>query len=132
MNTPLLYLTYVAAFTGLLWLPYVLQRILSWGLIDAVGYPSNPKPQAPWAQRMMKAHANAVENLVVFGCLVLVAQFSGLAASSSTIATACGIYFWARVVHALAYTLGIPWVRTLSFATGFFCQAAIALQLLGR
>jgi len=33
------------------------------------------------------------------------------------------IYFWARVVHALAYTFAVPWVRTLSFAVAFFAQA---------
>src|SRR5512147_2510927 len=65
MKTDLLYLTYVTALTGLLWVPYILDRIAVWGLVDTVGYPENPKPQSPWAQRLKKAHANAVENLVV-------------------------------------------------------------------
>src|SRR5262249_46662754 len=64
MKTELLYLVYVTAFTGLLWVPYILDRIVGRGLGDAVGYPENPKPQSPWAQRLVKAHANAVENLV--------------------------------------------------------------------
>jgi len=45
-------------------------------------------------------------------------------------ATACVVYFWARVVHLGAHTLAVPWVRTLAFAVGFFAQAAIAWQLL--
>lgn len=130
MKTELLYLTLVTAFTGLLWLPYILDRIAVRGIADAVGYPENPKPQSPWAQRLMKAHANAVENLAVFATLVLVAHALGL--SNSAIATASMVYFWARVVHALAYTFAVPWVRTLSFAVGFFAQAAIAWQLLMR
>jgi uncharacterized MAPEG superfamily protein len=40
------------------------------------------------------------------------------------------VYFWARLVHALAYALAVPWVRTLSFAVGFFAQATIAWQIL--
>jgi len=128
MNTALLYLTWVTAFTGLLWVPYVLDRIAVRGVLDAVGYPPNPKPQSAWAQRLMKAHANAVENLVVFAALVLVAQAANL--STALVASACGVYFWARVVHALAFTFGIPWVRTLAFAVAFFAQAAIAWQLL--
>ena len=40
------------------------------------------------------------------------------------------VYFWARVVHALAYTFAVPWVRTLSVAVAFFAQATIAWQLL--
>ena len=130
MKPELLYLTLVAAFTGLLWLPYILDRIAVRGIMDAVGYPENPKPQSPWARRLMKAHANAVENLVVFATLVLVAHAVGI--TNSTIATACMVYFWARIVHALAYTLAVPWVRTLAFAVGFFAQAAIAWQLLVR
>lgn len=130
MKTELLYLVLVTAFTGLLWVPYILDRVATRGLIDAVGYPENPKPQSPWAQRLMKAHANAVENLVVFAALVLAALAAGV--SSPAIATACVVYFWARVVHALAYTFGVPWVRTLAFTVGFLAQATIAWQILMR
>lgn len=130
MKPELLYLTLAAALTGLLWVPYILDRVAVGGLADAVGYPAAPKPQSPWAVRLMKAHDNAVENLVVFAALVLAAQAAGV--SNGATATACVVYFWARVVHALAYTLAWPWVRTLAFAVGFFCQATIAWQLLAR
>jgi hypothetical protein len=49
MKTELLYLVYVTAFTGLLWVPYILDRIATRGLLAAVGYPENPKPQSRWA-----------------------------------------------------------------------------------
>ena len=130
MQPELLYLTLTAAFTGLLWVPYILDRLAVRGLTDAVGYPANPKPQSPWAQRLMKAHANAVENLAVFAALVLVAHAAGV--TNGTIASASLIYFWARVVHAVGYTFAVPWVRTLSFTVAFFAQAAIAWQLLMR
>ncbi len=130
MKTELLYLALVTAFTGLLWVPYILDRLAVRGMADAVGYPENPKPQSPWAQRLMKAHANAVENLVVFAALVLVAHAAGI--TSSTIATACVVYFWARVAHALTYTFAIPWARTLTFTVAFFAQAVIAWQILMR
>ena len=130
MKTELLYLTLVTALTGLLWLPYILDRIAVRGITGAVGYPENPKPQSAWAQRLMKAHANAIENLAIFATLVLVAYAAGI--SNATVVTACMVYFWARVVHVLAYTLAVPWVRTLAFAVGFFAQAAIAWQLLAR
>ena len=130
MKTELLYLALVTALTGILWLPYIIDRTAVRGLMDAVGYPDNPKPQSPWAQRLMKAHANAVENLVVFATLVLLANAINL--SSTAIGTAAMVYFWARVIHALGYTLAVPMVRTLAFAVGFFCQAVIAWQILMR
>ncbi len=130
MKTELLYLAYVAAFTGLLWVPYILDRIVKWGLLDAVGYPAVAKPQSAWAERLKKAHANAVENLVVFATLVGVAIAAGL--STPIIAQAAVVYFWARVVHALAYAFAVPWARTLAFTVGFLAQAAVAWQILVR
>ena len=130
MKTELLYLALVTAFTALLWVPYILDRIAVGGLADAVGYPENPKPQSPWARRLMKAHANAVENLVVFAPLILLAHVLGV--TGAAIGTAAIVYFWARVIHALAYTFAVPWVRTLAFAVGFFAQATVAWQLLVR
>jgi uncharacterized MAPEG superfamily protein len=130
MKTELFYLTLSAVLTGLLWVPYILDRVAVWGLADAVGYPANPKPQSPWAQRLMRAHGNAVENLVVFATLVLAAHALGV--SNSVVAGAAMVYFWTRVIHALAYTFAVPWVRTLAFTVGFFAQAAIAWQILMR
>ncbi len=130
MKTELMYLALVTAFTGLMWVPYILDRLAVRGMGDAVGYPENPKPQSPWAQRLMKAHANAVENLVVFAALVLVAHAAGI--TGSAIATACIVYFWARVAHAIVFTFAIPWARTLTFAVAFFAQAVIAWQILMR
>lgn len=130
MKTELLYLACVATFTALLWIPYVLNRFAVWGIADTVGYPDNPKPLAPWAERLRRAHANAVENLVIFAALVLAAGALGIA--GGVVATAAIVYFWARVVHALAYTFKVPWVRTLGFALGFFAQMAVAWQILAR
>jgi uncharacterized MAPEG superfamily protein len=128
MKPELLYLALVTAFTGLLWFPYVLDRTKVWGLADTVGYPANPKPLSPWAERMKKAHYNAVENLAIFAPLVLVAHAAGV--TGGAVATAAMVYFWARVVHAIAYTAAWPWVRTLSFSAGFFACAVIAWKVL--
>ena len=128
MSTELMYLTWVTALTAIMWVPYILNMIMVRGLVDAVGYPEDPAPLSPWAQKMKAAHANAVENLVVFAALVLVAAAAGV--SNETTVLACQVYFWARVIHLASYTFAIPWVRTLAFVTGFGCQAAIALQLL--
>lgn len=130
MKTELLYLVLVASLTGLLWIPYVLDRFAVWGIADTVGYPANPKPLAPWAERLKKAHANAVENLVVFAALLLAAQALGV--SNGVTAGAAVAYFWARAAHALAYTLALPWVRTLAFSVGFFAQSAVAWQVLAK
>ena len=128
MSSELMSLTAVTVFTAVLWIPYILNLIAVRGLADAVGYPDDPVPLSPWAAKMKSAHANAVENLVVFAALVLVANAAGV--SSDATVVACQVYFWARVVHALSYTFGVPWVRTLAFVIGFCCQMVLAIALL--
>lgn len=130
MKPELMYLAWVTIFTGVLWIPYVLDRLSIRGLVDTVGYPENPKPQSPWAQRMKAAHANAVENPIVFAALVLVANAAGI--SNGTIAFAAALYFWSRVAHAFAYTFALPWIRTVAFTGGFIAQVMVALQLVAR
>jgi uncharacterized MAPEG superfamily protein len=128
MSGELKYLTLVSVLTGLLWVPYILNEILVRGLVDAVGYQENPKPLAKWAQRLKAAHYNAVENLVVFAAVVLVAHAAGI--HTAAIATAAAVYFWARVVHAVAYTFAIPWVRTAAFVVGAAMYLWIAWEIL--
>lgn len=128
MTSELTSLTWVVVLNAVMWMPYIINTIMVRGLIDAVGYPDEPKPLSAWAARMKAAHYNAVENLVIFAALVLIANAAGV--SNETTVLACHVYFWARVVHLLSYTLAIPWVRTLSFAVGWLCQIAIILQLL--
>jgi len=79
---------------------------------------------------MKAAHANAVENLAVFATLVLVANVVGVGNAATAFAAA--LYFWARVVHCIAYTFALPWVRTLGFTGGFIAQAIFAWQLIGH
>ena len=124
----LTYLTWTTVFTALMWVPYILNTIIVRGLINAVGYSENSKPLAPWAARMKQAHSNAVENLVVFGLLVLMTEAAG--ANNEATALACAIYFYARVFHFATYALSISWVRTFAFAVGFMCQISLALQIL--
>lgn len=129
MNTQLQYLTYVTLLTAIMWIPYILNEITVRGVVEAVGYPQNPKPLAPWAIRMKAAHYNAIENLAVFATLVLVAN--ALHLSSHAIDVSCVVYFWARLLHVVAYTFAIPWVRTLTFVVGFLAQLCIAWHVLG-
>jgi uncharacterized MAPEG superfamily protein len=130
MSKELYWLTLTAAMTGLMWVPYILDRIMVRGTMGALANPSvNDKPQSAWAERMTAAHLNAVENLVVFAPLVLTAQ--ALNIHTAATAFACALYFWSRLAHVVVYTAGIPVLRTLSFAGGFIAQAILVLAILG-
>ena len=132
MTTELYWLTLTALLTGLFWVPYILNRFVEIGIITAMMNPErDSRPTAQWAQRMMCAHTNAVENLVVFAVLALAVHLSATGTEATALAAA--IYFFSRLFHYIVYSLGIPGLRTVSFLVGFGCQMTLgltALQLL--
>jgi uncharacterized MAPEG superfamily protein len=131
MPGELLWLTLTIILTGILWIPYILDRIVVRGLMGAMANPSRKdKPQSAWAQRLYFAHTNAVENLVIFAPLVLILAWQNHSTQSTLIA--CAVYFWARLVHAVVYTMGVPVLRTLAFAVGFVAQVALVLAVFGK
>lgn len=131
MTRELFWLTLTTILTGLIWLPYTLDRVRVRGLMGAMANPSrNDKPQSPWAQRLFYAHDNAVENLVVFGALVLI--LNALDYSTKWTVMACAVYFWARLAHVVIYGMGIPVLRTLAFTVGFLAQGVLALAIFGK
>ena len=128
MTPEIFWLTLTVILTGLLWVPYVLNRTAVRGLGGAMANPSRTdKPHAEWATRLMFAHDNAVENLIVFAPLVLI--LAQIDYSTKWTVYACAVYFWSRVVHLIVYTLGLPVFRTLAFLVGFFAQVVLALAI---
>ena len=126
MTPELFWLTLTVILTGLLWVPYVLNRTAIRGIGGAMANPSRTdKPHAEWATRLMFAHDNAIENLIVFAPLVLI--LAQIDYSTKWTVYACAVYFWSRVVHLIVYTLGLPVFRTLAFLVGFFAQVVLAL-----
>ncbi len=126
MNQDLWWLAAISMFTGLLWLPYVLERIYRVGLFGAMGYDAKAMHAgiSKWAERCQKAHHNAVEGLVVFVPLVLVAHFMSL-----NVLLGIQVYCLARLLHYICYTFAVPLLRTLSFFTGVGAQLYIAVQI---
>src|SRR3979409_1346884 len=98
MSRELFWLTATVILTGLMWIPYTLDRVKVRGLMGAMANPTpGDKPQSSWAMRLYFAHTNAVENLVLFAALVI--TLDALNISTTVTATACAVYFWARLAH---------------------------------
>ena len=128
MTTELAMLTWVTALTILLWIPYILAHIMNVGLLPTLTYKSDGTPLPAWAARAKKAHANAIENLVPFAVLVLVAHqldISNIATTSAAVA-----YFWLRLAHFITYTANVPFGRTVTFAGAWGAQLRILFQIL--
>jgi uncharacterized MAPEG superfamily protein len=63
-----------------------------------------------WAGRAQRAHRNMLESFVLFAVLVLVAQIAGK--TNAMTALGAELFFWARLVYAVIYVVGVPWLRT--------------------
>jgi uncharacterized MAPEG superfamily protein len=130
MTRELFWLTLTVILTGLLWVPYIINRSQVRGLTGTMANPSRTdKPHAAWATRLMFAHDNAIENLAIFAPLVLI--LNAIDYSTKWTALACAVYFWARLAHLIVYTLGLPVFRTLAFTVAFLAQAVLALAIFG-
>lgn len=130
MPPELYFTTLVAAFTGVIWVPIIVNRLAEMGPWKALKNPEpDVRPHADWAYRLCHAHRNAIENLVVFAPLAIGVHVTGL--SNPATAVASLTFFIARMAHALIYALGIPLLRTIAFFVGFISQMTLAGRLLG-
>jgi uncharacterized MAPEG superfamily protein len=116
--------------TSLFWVPYILDRMAVrglWGTLSAA-IPETGAPQSGWAQRAIRAHYNAIENLAIFVPAVLVAHLLGVSNSATKFAAI--LYFVARFIHFVVYTAEIPALRTLTFAAGWAAQMIFLASIL--
>jgi len=98
------------------------------GLNTLAGNREGMAELAGFAGRARRAHLNMIENMVLFTALVLVTAVAGKA--NAMTAMGALIFFWARLIYAAIYLLGIPWLRTLAWAVSVIGMVMIAVQLI--
>lgn len=129
VSNELYWLILTALMTSLFWVPYILNRMIEQGLFNAMLDPiGETGTKREWASRMMQAHSNAIENLVIFAPLVILIQITGM--NTATTASACMVYFFARLAHYIVFTFAVPLLRVVSFLIGFGAQSVLAITLL--
>lgn len=131
MKIELVYLLLTALLTGVLWIPVVIGYVTSRGVLDDEAYkvaPTSPLP--PWVNRANRAHQNAVENFAPFAAVVLVAHAMGI--STSVTVSCAGVYFYARLAHALVHIsgTGLLKARTLLFTIAWVAFLTYAIVVL--
>lgn len=129
MHTELMLLAWSALLCLALALPYATGLTLTRGLPVMVGNREGFAEPTGWMGRAKRAHMNMVENLVPFAALVLIAVVAQK--TNSTTLLGAQLFFWARVVHAVAYIAGIPYVRTAAYAVGLVGMVMIFLAIVG-
>lgn len=123
-------LAYSALLCIVMWLPYVLLAIKTFGLKNLVSYPTPSYiGMAQWAQRLHRAHMNFLENLIPFAILVIISHLIG--AANEMTAIGARLFFWSRLAQIIFHMVGIPWGRTITFAIGWAGNLIIFIQIIG-
>jgi uncharacterized MAPEG superfamily protein len=79
-------------------------------------------------KRMRRLAANMLENMALFTPLVLAAAVAGV--SNHWTVLGAELFLGGRIVHALVYAFGIPWVRPVFWGVAVVGMGMIAGQLL--
>ncbi|MBI2256953.1 MAG: MAPEG family protein [Proteobacteria bacterium] len=80
------------------------------------------------AGRAGRAHRNMLENLPLFAILVLIVQVTGH--SSPMTVLGAQLFFWARLVYAIIYLIGVPWLRTATWAVSIVGLILLVTELI--
>lgn len=92
---------------------------------------SNREDMAPLqgaADRAQRAYRNMLESLLLFAALVLTAAVANK--TNGTTLLGAQLFIWARLAYAIIYVIGIPVLRTLSWAVAVVGMALIFFQVI--
>jgi uncharacterized MAPEG superfamily protein len=129
MSTDLKYLALTAMLTAVLWIPYVVAQVMTNGFLTPPNYlDPTPRPLPLWGKRADRTYINAVEVFAPFAALVVVAHLSGKADAMTAFWAMS--FFWLRLLHAVVYLLGIPYIRTIAFVLGFVAIVGIFWEII--
>lgn len=106
MTVEVRWLVFTALFIGSLWIPYIVGvNMTSFeGKHRLFDRSPDPGKMVPWVNRSLRAHQNALEQLLPFAIIVIAGANSGVSTSTTT---ACAItFFWLRVAHAAGMISG--------------------------
>src|SRR5262245_1784927 len=128
MKPELMWLVWAVALTVVQMLVAVSAATLQVGLPALASNREGLPPYTGFAGRAQRAHHNALESLVLFAALVLVAVL----ANKTNAATLMGaqLFVWARLAYAIIYLAGVPWLRTLVWLASLAGLVIIFAQLL--
>ena len=114
--------------------------VYRWGNIlfrsaGIASFRSDQPEGADWYRRGMRAHANCVENLPVFGAIVLVISAIGL--EEPAVNYLCAVVLIARICQSLAHiscvqTDKVVAVRFSFFSVQLFCFLALIAMVVMR
>ena len=132
MTVDLWILLSLAVLTELLTLPPAVARGSVPGGIKWIFYNRDTVLEgvAPWGERAVRAHNNLADNLAMYAAVIGIAHITG--ATNGTTMVAGMVLLGARVLHAMVYIAGIPYLRTAIFALGQFSMLLYVWEIIAH
>ena len=128
VNVDLTMLVYSVILTFLIILVPAVGAIIQNGLATQAGARDGLSEPTVFIKRARRLQDNMIENMVLFVPLVLAVQVAGV--SSAQTAMGAQIFVVARLLHALIYLAGIPWLRPLAWAVSVVGMLMIGAALI--
>ncbi len=131
MNPILTLVVYLAIITWLLVVAASLIRARAWtpaGLLAAFGNREHLAEPTAFAGRAERTARNTFDNLMFFSIIALVASASNR--TGSQVVLGAQVFFWARMAYIPIYYIGIPYVRTATWAVSIAGLAMMVAALL--
>lgn len=129
MTIELTMLAYSVALLFLLILVQGLSGVLAQGLPEMAGSRDDLPDPKPFQARTKRIVDNHREGLALFAPLVLIAAVAHISNPSTVLGAQ--LFFYARVVHALLYLVGVPWIRPLAWGVGIAGTVLVFAPLAG-
>ena len=127
MKPELVLLVWSVALAFIQMLVAVTGAFLQVGLPKLAGNRQDMPQITGWGGRADRAYRNMMHGLVLFAALVLVADITKHL--DSTTALGAQLFFWARLVYAFVYVIGLPWVRTAVWAVSVIGLVLIFIRV---
>ena len=130
MTTELWYLFLTSVLLTILWIPFVVGSVMSFGPLQPEEFRFGRNVEfPPWVRRANRAHINLVEQFGPFAGMVVVAHLANIH-NGATVWCALA-FFWIRVLHAVVYISGFSrlMLRTVLFTLAFLVLLVYAWQI---
>ena len=127
MKPELMLLVWAVVLTFVQMLVAVSGATLQIGLPKLAGNREDLPALTGWARRAQRAHVNMLESLVLFAVLVLACVLAQK--TNSTTLLGAQLFVWARLVYAVVYLAGVPWLRTAVWFVSVIGLVLIFLQI---
>ncbi len=105
-------------------------NVMAMGMEWGLGNRDTPSTVSGWGARARRTYLNHLENLLIFGLLVIVAHLANVHSDLTVIGAQ--LFLGARIVYAILYIAGISALgaRTLAYLVGLVGTIMIAYAVL--